>query len=309
MRVAITGALGFIGTEVVSLLEGSDDEVIMVDFWQELIRRYEASRFQIIDRVYRNIHGAADVMDPWSFIESIPTMGIDAIIHLGAVVDTMDLGSPAMFDLNVSYVRSLVDRVNSMGSPFPGIVFASSAAIYGLDFTHPVNPYGLTKSIGEKAMAMSHGQYANLRFFNVFGSLEDHKCSMASIPFKIAQAYKKGDRFDMHSLFSSRDFVPVGTVARHCVDIARRMARRNENIRKTFDVGTGASTTFAELDAFIMRVTGNVVSFIREVPIPRGLIGRYQTFTCAGMGPDHAPVLGMNDQSTREGIEEHYGRH
>lgn len=313
MRIVVTGALGFIGTEVVSLMDGSGDEIVLVDFWEELVQQYETGRFPIIDRVYRNIQIAADVMEPWSFIEALRSNSIafpDVIIHLGAVVDTTDLGSHAMFDRNVRYVRALVDAANEGDRQPPGIVFASSAATYGRDFTRPSNPYGMTKTVGERVISRTRGQFANLRFFNVFGSLEGHKEKMASVPFKIAQAYRRGDRFDMHSLSASRDFVPVGTVARHCVDLARGMVApdRGADIKSTFDVGTATSTTFFNLDNFIMQATGNVVSCVREVPIPPELVGRYQMFTCAGTGPNPVPVLGKDDQSTRDGIEEHYGR-
>jgi ADP-L-glycero-D-manno-heptose 6-epimerase len=312
MRIVVTGALGFIGTEVVSLMDGSGDEIILVDFWVELVQQYEISRFPIIDRVYRNIQVASDVMDPWSFIEALRSNSVapDVIVHLGAVVDTTDMGSHAMFDQNVRYVRELVGAMNAGDRQPPGIVFASSAATYGLDFTRPSNPYGMTKTVGERAIARTRGQFANLRFFNVFGSLEDHKGKMASVPFKIAQAYKRGDRFDMHSLSASRDFVPVGTVAQHCVDLARSMVASggDPSTKETFDVGTAVSTTFFDLDNFIMQATGNVVSCVREVLIPPELVGRYQMFTCAGTGPSPVPVLGKDDQSTRDGIEEHYGR-
>lgn len=313
MRVVVTGALGFIGTEVVSLMDGSDDEIVLVDFWEELIQRYEGDRLPIIDRVYRNIQISSDIMDPWCFIEALRSKSIDpdVIIHLGAAVDTTDLGSHAMFERNVRYVRTLVDVLNARSWPPSGIVFASSAATYGPDFTRPNNPYGMTKTIGERLVSQTRGQFANLRFFNVFGSLEEHKGKMASVPFKLARAYRRGDKFDMHSLSASRDFIPVGVVAQHCVGLARDMAAsdRDAGIRFTFDVGTATSTTFLDLDNFIMQATGNVTSCIREVSIPPELIGRYQKFTCAGTGPDSIPVLGRGGQSTREGIEEHYGRH
>jgi ADP-L-glycero-D-manno-heptose 6-epimerase len=212
-----------------------------------------------------------------------------------------------MFDQNVRYVRALIEAVNACERQ-PGIVFASSAATYGQDFTRPSNPYGLTKTIGERVVAGTKGQYANLRFFNVFGPLEDHKDKMASVPFKIAQAYRRGDRFDMHSLSASRDFVPVGTVAQHCVGLAKSMAAGGDPLRATFDVGTATSTTFFDLDNFIMQATGNVVSCVREIPIPPDIVGRYQMFTCAGTGPNPVQVLGKDGQSTRDGIEEYYGR-
>lgn len=311
MRIAITGGMGFIGTEVASLLTGTD-ELIVVDFWQKLLREYEIARYPILDRIYGNLTRAECVMEPDEFIEHIKSYAPDVIVHLGAVVDTMDLASDDMIDRNVKYVQQLVDAANNSRSAeyIPGIVFASSAATYGSDFTKPNNPYGLTKVFGERIVRGTRGQFSCLRFFNVFGNMEHHKGQMASVPFKLAQAYKNGDRFDMHSLDSSRDFVSVRSVAQAVIQQARLMASSAEDgvqHRSTFDVGTGQSTTFADVDNFIMQATGNVISVIREVPIPPEIVGRYQNFTCAGIG--QVPFISGDGVTTREAIEEQYGKH
>lgn len=311
MRIAITGGMGFIGSEVAAIFESTGDEVIIVDYWQHLLRRYESERFPILDRTYGNLSRAADVMEPGEFIDRIHA--VDIIIHLGAVVDTMDLGSDNMMEQNVRYVRQLIDAASNgrLSNYIPGIIFASSAATYGSDFTKPNNPYGLTKVLGERIISSTRGQFACLRFFNVFGTMEHHKGTMASVPFKIAQAYRSGDRFDLHSPDSSRDFISVSSVAKSIERLTRTMFDASDlgddpTFRCLYDVGTGKSTSFADVDNFIMQATGNSRSIVRDVQIPQTLIGRYQYHTCAGIGPHPIPVL--NDgRNTQQGIEEQYG--
>lgn len=306
MRIAITGGMGFIGSEVVRLLDGSGHGLIIVDFWDDLLREYERQRYPIIEQTYRNLAIAEEVMRPDDFIVRLRSLSPDVIVHLGAIVNTTDLGSHDMVDQNVGYVRDLVGAANDgrVGvKSAPGIIFASSASTYGSDFTRPNNPYGLMKVFGERLVASSLGQYVNLRLFNVFGAMEHHKLGSASLPFKISQAYARGDRFDMHSPFVKRDFISVTAVARVISRLIDDMGSM-QGMKATYDVGTGKATGLVDLDGMIMDSMQQVSSCIREVPIPDALVGRYQGYTCGGVGP--VPLLDCS-QDTRTGIEEQYG--
>lgn len=311
MLVAVTGGMGFIGQEVISLLQDRGHEVILVDFWTDLIARYEREQLPIIESVYRTGARVGSFMTPLEFRFWMEDSCPDVIVHLGAVVDTMDLGSENMFRQNVEFTRELV-RLANLGRTseyIPGIVFASSAAVYGSK-GFPSNPYGFTKCIGEKAVAGTRGDFVSLRFFNVFGRNEHHKGQMASVPFKLFKAYCNGDKFDLHSPEAARDFVPVSTVAAKAVayaelfDQRRRSPHSSSTIRDTLDLGTGYATTFADLDSYVMQATLNYVSCARYVPIPKQLVGRYQPYTCAGQ---RIKNCGEGTADTRTAIQETYG--
>jgi len=311
MKIAITGGMGFIGTELVSRFADGSDEITVVDFWDSLLRDYESARYPALNRIYRNLSIAEQVITPDEFMTQLRESRVpDVIVHLGAIVDTTDLGSDTMIQENVRFTRTLVSVANDRPTEFvPGIVFASSAATYGANHLQPNNPYGLTKVLGEKVISQTRGQYAMLRLFNVFGALEHHKRGSASLPFKLAQAYTTGDLwFDMHSPHASRDFVPVTSVADEIVRIATDMTSResdgSDGIRGTWDVGTGESTLLTDMDTFIQQARRCSRSLVREVPIPKSIAGRYQSFTCAGL--NGMPLIG-NRMNTRDGIEEQYG--
>jgi ADP-L-glycero-D-manno-heptose 6-epimerase len=309
MLIAVTGAFGFIGQEVVSRLVGRGHRLILVDYWDELIPRYEELGTPILESVYSTAPQAELLMRPEQFLTWLDGSAPDVIAHLGAVVDTADMGdSGRLFSSNVAFTRELVRKSNlgRLTHDVPGIVFASSAAVYGSK-GFPNNPYGLTKALGERFVVETRGEFSMLRFFNVFGRNEHHKGPMASMPFKVAQAYRRGDRIDMHSLDSARDFVPVTSVAATVAAITETLGSRDLDepvIRTVEDVGTGYATTFADLDNYIMQAMRNVTSCVREVSIPSATMGRYQHYTCAGV---RAVNRAFGSQSTRDAIEEIYG--
>jgi len=309
MVIVVTGAAGFIGQEVASRLIDRGHAPVLVDFWDAQVSRFEEMHASILPSVYRTFSRAERVLRPEEFLKWLGEgYRPDAIVHLGAVVDTTDMGqSGDLFYRNVDYTRRLVEACNrNPTSLVPGIVFASSAAVYGAR-GFPNNPYGLSKALAERALMESRGELAILRFFNVFGANEDHKGAMASMPFKIAQAYRKGTLIDVHSLDAARDFVPVTTVAEKVVAYAEMLTRDHDEPthREIEDLGTGFATTFRDLDNYIMQATNNLRTHVLEVQIPPSVVGRYQDYTCAGI---KARNCGLGSPSTREGIEEIYGK-
>lgn len=308
MLIAVTGGMGFIGQEVVSRLLARGHRVVVADHWDTLVSRYEHCQHSILESVYQTLPAIELLLRPREFHGWLVGSSPDAVVHLGAVVDTTDMGSEGLFQSNVDFTRDLVRAccAGRQTRDVPGIVFASSAAVYG-SLGCPNNPYGLTKALGESLVSQSRGEFVTLRLFNVFGRHEAHKGAMASVPFKLAAAYRRGDRFDMHSLDSARDFVPVTTVADKLIAYAEMLAERDEDeptVKYVMDLGTGHATTFRDLDNFVMQASHAVSSCVREVPIPDTVVGRFQHYTCAGERVSNA---GSGSITTREALEEIYG--
>lgn len=305
MRIAVTGGLGFIGQKIVEELIAGNHEVTIVDFWSNLITEYEEKRYPILSSVYRTVTQAARLIEPWEFLETLAGSGAEVIVHAGARVDTRDLGQDGLWRQNVGYTRDLCKEVGRVGSH---MVFISSAAVYGSQ-AYPNNPYGLSKVLGEKAVSEMKTRSVSLRLFNVFGENEHHKGEMASVPFKIAQAYKSGDTFRMFAPHAKRDFVPVSTVAKTVVAEATDLLGPAEGWsrrHRILDVGTGVATTFEDLDAMVMRAMGERVSRTKIVDMPPEYVGRYQGFTCAGMaGTANARTSAI---ATQEGVNDYYSR-
>ncbi len=301
MKIAVTGGMGFIGHELVGRLVNDGHEVTVVDYYQELIPRYEKTRMPIMGELYKSLSKVANLVEPWEFAQDFTDYGPQVVVHAGAVVDTKDLGSEELFQRNLAYTEFLTKACNRAGA---NLIFISSAAVYGNDES-PNNPYGLTKALGEKIIRKSRTKTASLRLFNVFGKFEHHKGEMASVPWKLAKAFKSGSKFDLHSLGAKRDFVPSSAVVNAVVRVADDMMAPGEKWHKTYDVGTGKPTTFEDLRNMIGKVVGyDGENPVRTTEIPNDLVGRFQHYTCAG---EHGVenIGGMID--TAEGVRLAYG--
>lgn len=291
MKFVVTGGMGFIGTSVIKRLLGMDHEVVCVDFVEDQIRLYETHRFPILKDVYRNLQGCSDVMNPNEYL--YVDLFADGYIHLGACVDTREIHKD-LFNRNVSYMRAFVDNL-----PYDAhVVFGSSAAVYG-EHGYPNNPYGMTKAIGEsllrKRMSVS-SQTTILRFFNVFGRHEHHKAEMASLPFKLASAYKRRERFKMWSPNASRDFVSVDEVTDAVIGHALNPpVKRFGKSLCTFDVGRGESVELNDLDYMLRVIHGRDESTCDIVDIPKQYVGRYQFYTKAGSRAEISPYMKTRD--------------
>lgn len=306
MKIAVTGGMGFIGHEVVSRFLKMGHEVAAVDYWEKLIPSYEENRLPIMEDLYKDLPRCYATVDPWSFVQDFKEYAPDIVVHAGAVVDTKDLGSEDLFQKNVTYTQDLTTAASQHGSH---IIFFSSAAVYGSN-GYPNNPYGLTKAMGEKIVRRSKTRTASLRLFNVFGRNEHHKGTMASMPWKMQNSFRKNARIDIHSLNSKRDFIPSSGVVEAVVDVADIMmapktaADSGQNWHKEFDVGTGIPTSFSELIAHFSQLMHRHDLPVNVVDIPNELRGRYQDFTCAGKNG----VENIGGKiGTQQGLQEAYG--
>lgn len=302
MKIAVTGGMGFIGHELVGKLLSLGHEVVVVDFCRTLVGGYEKARLPIMDELYRILPQCSAVVEPWDFLHDFKKHSPQVVVHAGAVVDTKDLGGNGskLFELNIQYTEELTRVCSESGA---NLIFISSAAIYGNE-GRPNNPYGLTKAMGEQIVRKSKTKTASLRLFNVFGRYEHHKGEMASVPWKIAKAYRTGDKFPMFNPEAVRDFVPSKAVVNAIINVADEMIGPGEKWHHEYDVGTGVPTSFENLNTLIKEAMGKKDSVITPIEMPDELAGRYQFFTQAGT----TKTLNIGGMiGTQRGILEAYG--
>lgn len=287
--IVITGAAGFIGSNVVSGLNTRNylDLILVDDFSKEEKKEnYENTIYSArIDR-----------KDFFSWIEQNHQF-VQIIIHLGARTDTAEFNWETFLELNVNYSKQIWNTCVEYGIP---LIYASSAATYGLgehgysdkhaniSLLKPLNPYGRSKQEFDKWVLQQTRKpffWAGLKFFNVYGPNEYHKDRMSSV---VLHAYNQISSSGKMKLFRShhpefadgeqlRDFIYVMDLVEVIVQMMEK--RIGSGI---YNLGTGKAATFLDLVRFTFQAM-EIEANIEFIDTPMDIRDKYQYFTEAKM--------------------------
>jgi ADP-L-glycero-D-manno-heptose 6-epimerase len=285
----VTGGAGFIGSNIVAALnDAGRSDVAVCDLlghdgkWRNLAKRQ-----------------LADIVPPAELLEWLKGRKLDAIIHLGAISETIATDGDLVIETNFRLSMRLLDWCTANATPF---IYASSAATYGdgakgfrddfsiaaLKALRPMNLYGWSKYLFDLAIAQRvikgeklPPQWAGLKFFNVFGPNEYHKGAMMSV---LARRFDdiKGGR--VVQLFKShragiadgdqrRDFIYVDDAVRVMMWLLA-----TPSVSGLFNVGTGEARSFNDLILSAYAALGTKPN-ISYVDMPDQIRGSYQYFT------------------------------
>ncbi|MFT3741001.1 MAG: ADP-glyceromanno-heptose 6-epimerase [Breznakibacter sp.] len=276
--IIVTGGAGFIGSNLVkSLNDKGIDDILIVDNLASSQKYLNLNRLKFIDYV-----------DKTDFLEILPTLQkVDTIFHQGACSSTTQTDANYLIRNNYEYSKSILHYCLGHQIDF---IYASSASVYGNGdngFTetprceYPLNAYAFSKFIFDnyvRRVALSlplKSQVAGLRYFNVFGYQENHKGSMASVPFHFFNQAKENGRikvFEGSEKFL-RDFIFIEDVMK----VILYIFESGEN--GIFNCGTGTARSFMDMANIFVSLHGNCA--IETIPFPEHLKGKYQTFTQA----------------------------
>ena len=322
MALIVTGAAGFIGSNLVRALNGRGiTDIVAVD---NLKRAEKVPNLRDLE--------IADFLDKQDFIDMIRgglDGEFDAVLHQGACSDTMESDGRYMMENNYRYSLDLLDWCQQRAIPF---IYASSASVYGAgrvfrearEHEGPLNVYGYSKFLFDQVVRRrlpgAQSQVAGFRYFNVYGPREAHKGRMASVAFHFFNQYLAEGRvrlFEGSDGFGPgeqiRDFISVEDVVRvnlHFLD--------HPELSGIFNVGTGRAESFnavarATINA-IRRARGEKALSLEElareraieyIPFPQQLVGKYQSFTQA----DVAALRGAGYREPFLDVEEGVGRY
>jgi ADP-L-glycero-D-manno-heptose 6-epimerase len=298
MTIIVTGAAGFIGSNIVKALnDRGEQRIIAVD---NLTR---ADKFHnLVDCEID------DYLDKTDFVERF-TRGdfgkVRAVFHEGACSDTMETDGRYMMDNNFRYSRAVLDACLAQQTQF---LYASSAATYGgserfveeREVEKPLNVYGYSKflfdQVVRRVLPTARSQVTGFRYFNVYGPREMHKGRMASVAFHNFNQFRAEGKVKLFGPYNgyaageqTRDFISVEDVAKVNLFFFDHPGKSG-----IFNLGTGraqpfndiASTvvnTLREIDGKPPLLLGELVQegTIEYVPFPDALRGKYQCFTQA----------------------------
>jgi len=207
---------------------------------------------------------------------------IDAVMHFAALAYVGEsVERPAVYyENNVVGTLSLLEAMRAVD--VGRIVFSSTCATYGEPIEvpitedekqQPINPYGFTKLVIERALAdYTHAYdwgYAALRYFNAAGASadgeigEDHEPETHLIPIILQVAL--GQRQHV-SVFGDDYPTPDGTCIRdyiHVDDLATAhlaaLERLNSGTEMKLNLGTGQGASVHEVIEACRHVTGHAI--------------------------------------------------
>jgi len=181
MRALVTGAAGFIGSNLTERLVAEGHLVTAVDC---LTAHYDPaqkrSNLDALGRLPSCVIVEADLRTS----ELGPLLeGIDVVFHLSGqpgVRSSWDSGFPSYVEHNILVTQRLLEAVRVR--PIERLVFASSSSVYGnaptyptseTDLPRPQSPYGVTKLAAEHLCTLYARTWGvptvSLRYFTVFG--------------------------------------------------------------------------------------------------------------------------------------------
>jgi ADP-L-glycero-D-manno-heptose 6-epimerase len=305
MRVVVTGAAGFIGSNIVKGLNARGiDNIIAVDDLTHGDKFRNLADLQI-----------ADYMDADAFYELFAEGAfgkVEAVFHEGACSDTMETDGKYMMDNNYTLSCGLFNACRERGTR---LLYASSAATYGgsdtfresPEFEKPLNVYGYSKLLFDQRMRRELGpqfadarhQVAGFRYFNVYGPREQHKGRMASVAFHQFNQFRAEGKVRLFGEYGGygpgqqmRDFVFIDDVV--AVNLWFFDHPEKSGI---FNLGSGRAQPFNDVAAAVVNALQTDPAqpaldaaaaaqrgLIEYIPFPDALRGKYQCYTQADLG-------------------------
>jgi ADP-L-glycero-D-manno-heptose 6-epimerase len=249
VKILLTGHKGFIGSHMLNALRG-----------------HEVTTFE------------------WG--DTLPSIeGYNWVIHMGANSSTTERNIEKIMYQNVDFSVWLLNQCIKHGVD---LQYSSSASVYGMrkeNFREdqpvdPRNPYAWTKYLFERHVSnlelksLKGIRIQGFRYFNVYGSNEDHKDGQASPYHTFAKQYRETGKIKLFENSENylRDFVPVEKVCQTHIDFF--------DVKESgvWNVGTGTPKSFLDVAMSIAPVEA-----IEYIPMPDKLRDSYQSYTCADM--------------------------
>ncbi|OCX54034.1 epimerase [Mucilaginibacter sp. PPCGB 2223] len=273
-KILVTGAAGFIGSNLINQLLGAGLQVIGIDNFDDFYPK--AIKETNLNTAFK--------YTSFSFFKSsildIDSTGmpddIDCVIHLAAKAGIQpSINDPSGYiDTNIQGTQAILNFMQN--KRIKKLVFASSSSVYGntdkvpflesAKTDEPISPYAATKKAGELLCKTMHHltgiDIICLRLFTVYGpgqrpDLAIHKFFKLINSNKPIQLYGDGS--------TSRDYTYVSDIV-NGINLAANYLMANDNVFEIVNLGNEYPVSLNELIKIIKEVA--------EVPVNINMIDK-----------------------------------
>ena len=249
MKAFVTGASGFIGSNLVAEWHRRGAEVTVLD---NLVSTCSLRPIERFLGDVRFVHG--DVRAPEDFLR-LPPGPYDRVYHLAAsFANELSMEQPTLDTrTNEEGTRNLVEHARRVGCGL--LVYTGSSSSYG-DVPVPMSedgplrpqtPYAASKLAGEQLVRESSLPFAVLRLFNVYGPGDPPGRYRNAVPNMFRALDAPDERLRIFGENATRDFTYVGDLMHVLVDANRA---RDQVV----NVASGLETRVVDLAQTILAI-------------------------------------------------------
>ncbi|NET00537.1 MAG: NAD-dependent epimerase/dehydratase family protein [Sphaerospermopsis sp. SIO1G2] len=264
-RIIVTGAAGFIGSNLVNALLERGEEVIAIDefndYYDPTLKQKNAATFTNSANLTL-IEGNIQNLDLAKLLQDV-----EIIYHQAAqagVRNSWGSGFRAYTERNINTTQVLLEAAKD-AIHLKRLVFASTSSIYGDAETlpthegiapKPVSPYGITKLAAERLCGLYYKNFGvpfvSLRYFTVYGprqrpDMAFHKFFKAVLQDEAIPIYGDGQQ--------TRDFTFINDI------IAANLAAATvpEAVGEIFNIGGGSRVVLTEVLETMENIVGKSI--------------------------------------------------
>lgn len=275
-RILVTGAAGFIGSNLVEDLLDNDNEVIGLDNFAtgsksniDLFKGNE--NFTFLEGDIRNLDDCKRAVD-----------GVDFLLHQAALGSVpRSIKDPITTnELNISGFLNMLSAAKD--AKVKRFVYATSSSVYGDEqrlpkveakIGKPLSPYAITKAVGEQYAKVFGDLYGfetiGLRYFNVFGKRQDPDGAYAAAIPKFIRHLIRHESPTIHGDGTqSRDFTYIDNVV-HANHIAL-LSTNPVAVNEVYNVAFGSSTNLNKLIEILQNLLSSFDPSINDVEVKYG---------------------------------------
>lgn len=306
-HVLITGALGFIGSNLARRLANAGARVVLVD---SLIPEYGGNLFNLAGLAERVTVNISDVRDAHSMRYLV--QGVDTLFNLAGQTSHLDSMHDPETDLEINCRAQLsILEACRKYNPAVKVVYASTRQLYGkpqylpVDEKHlnqPVDVNGINKMAGEWYHILYNNVYGiracSLRLTNTYGPRMRIKDARQTFLGVWLRALVEGQPFEVWEGHHLRDFTYVDDAVEAFLLAAASETANGE----IYNLGGQEIISLNDLAALLIEVNGGGDAVARDYPAERKRIDigdYYSDFSKVRAALGWEPRVGLRDGLAR----------